>query len=143
MIRRPPRSTRTDTLCPYTTLFRSPGAQERKRSDSPAVGGSSDATGNGEVHLAPLLHCPRNPGHSNLTPFSQPPRIVPDAFSATPFPQFSELKRVCAIRWNRLIPVKIEAVEFFNSIQADVVSLDSPFKNIKVCRRLAEINRRS
>src|SRR3546814_2459177 len=28
MIRRPPRSTRTDTLFPYTTLFRSPG---RKR----------------------------------------------------------------------------------------------------------------
>src|SRR3546814_3193617 len=25
MIRRPPRSTRTDTLCPYTTLVRSPG----------------------------------------------------------------------------------------------------------------------
>src|SRR3546814_10608318 len=25
MIRRPPRSTRTDTLCPYTTLFRSHG----------------------------------------------------------------------------------------------------------------------
>src|SRR3546814_11555765 len=25
MIRRPPRSTRTDTLCPYTTLFRSIG----------------------------------------------------------------------------------------------------------------------
>src|SRR3546814_17499599 len=27
MIRRPPRSTRTDTLCPYTTLFRSHDAQ--------------------------------------------------------------------------------------------------------------------
>src|SRR3546814_8952528 len=26
MSRRPPRSTRTDTLFPYTTLFRSPGA---------------------------------------------------------------------------------------------------------------------
>src|SRR3546814_4097516 len=25
MLRRPPRSTRTDTLCPYTTLFRSTG----------------------------------------------------------------------------------------------------------------------
>src|SRR3546814_4884334 len=25
MIRRPPRATRTDTLVPYTTLFRSPG----------------------------------------------------------------------------------------------------------------------
>src|SRR3546814_12316334 len=28
MIRRPPRSTRTDTLFPYTTLFRSTGAGE-------------------------------------------------------------------------------------------------------------------
>src|SRR3546814_9605744 len=28
MIRRPPRSTRTDTLFPYTTLFRSPFGQE-------------------------------------------------------------------------------------------------------------------
>src|SRR3546814_10794845 len=28
MIRRPPRSTRTDTLCPYTTLFRSPDEGE-------------------------------------------------------------------------------------------------------------------
>src|SRR3546814_9186815 len=32
MIRRPPRSTRTDTLFPYTTLFRSfrPGSRDRK-----------------------------------------------------------------------------------------------------------------
>src|SRR3546814_1924618 len=28
MIRRPPRATRTDTLCPYTTLFRSHPAGE-------------------------------------------------------------------------------------------------------------------
>src|SRR3546814_5701538 len=38
MIRRPPRSTRTDTLFPYTTLFRSPGcwpAIIRRRSRSP------------------------------------------------------------------------------------------------------------
>src|SRR3546814_17704934 len=33
MIRRPPRSTRTDTLFPYTTLFRSP----RKRHAIPAM----------------------------------------------------------------------------------------------------------
>src|SRR3546814_12731443 len=34
MIRRPPRSTRTDTLFPYTTLFRSPpaGARAARRS---------------------------------------------------------------------------------------------------------------
>src|SRR3546814_3400928 len=31
MIRRPPRSTRTDTLFPYTTLFRSAGPAERPR----------------------------------------------------------------------------------------------------------------
>src|SRR3546814_8877354 len=31
MIRRPPRSTRTDTLFPYTTLFRSAGAGWRRR----------------------------------------------------------------------------------------------------------------
>src|SRR3546814_8722868 len=30
MIRRPPRSTRTDTLFPYTTLFRSPGLLSRR-----------------------------------------------------------------------------------------------------------------
>src|SRR3546814_5029964 len=31
MIRRPPRSTRTDTLLPYTTLFRSPRLPLRQR----------------------------------------------------------------------------------------------------------------
>src|SRR3546814_16523924 len=31
MIRRPPRSTRTDTLFPYTTLFRSISAADRKQ----------------------------------------------------------------------------------------------------------------
>src|SRR3546814_9609182 len=40
MIRRPPRSTRTDTLFPYTTLFRSPdlrenGGHPRSRQPSP------------------------------------------------------------------------------------------------------------
>src|SRR3546814_19831881 len=35
MRRRPPRSTRTDTLLPYTTLFRSPAGVARKRMRSP------------------------------------------------------------------------------------------------------------
>src|SRR3546814_18024763 len=34
MIRRPPRSTRTDTLFPYTTLFRSHGDGDDHRKDS-------------------------------------------------------------------------------------------------------------
>src|SRR3546814_6218248 len=33
MIRRPPRSTRTDTLFPYTTLFRSMRGHSRRKTD--------------------------------------------------------------------------------------------------------------
>src|SRR3546814_13263951 len=33
MIRLPPRSTRTDTLFPYTTLFRSPGGAARRHGE--------------------------------------------------------------------------------------------------------------
>src|SRR3546814_20375561 len=46
IIRRPPRSTRTDTLFPYTTLFRS--AQQR-------VGGQADIVEEGLV-LLPVGH---------------------------------------------------------------------------------------
>src|SRR3546814_1717544 len=41
MIRRPPRSTRTDTLCPYTTLFRSQDTAELDPSDRDALLGAS------------------------------------------------------------------------------------------------------
>src|SRR3546814_4475716 len=34
MIRRPPRSTRTDTLFPYTTLFRSPLEKREERAET-------------------------------------------------------------------------------------------------------------
>src|SRR3546814_7573955 len=44
MIRRPPRSTRTDTLFPYTTLFRSDGAIPR------GISTSLDANGYGVFH---------------------------------------------------------------------------------------------
>src|SRR3546814_7402465 len=39
MIRRPPRSTRTDTLFPYTTLFRSPDATALRRNGRRAKSG--------------------------------------------------------------------------------------------------------
>src|SRR3546814_3562090 len=41
MIRRPPRSTRTDTLFPYTTLFRSPAL---RRKPSATTASSADPT---------------------------------------------------------------------------------------------------
>src|SRR3546814_8233184 len=60
MIRRPPRSTRTDTLFPYTTLFRSPVATARKfgrellaeeAGDMLARRGEAVVDGRGDQHL--------------------------------------------------------------------------------------------
>src|SRR3546814_15741645 len=47
MIRRPPRSTRTDTLFPYTTLFRSPSLRRRFQTyDNGLQGGCRGPQGN-------------------------------------------------------------------------------------------------
>src|SRR3546814_12987935 len=43
MSRRPPRSTRTDTLFPYTTLFRSQGLVEQQRARRVAIAEGGDA----------------------------------------------------------------------------------------------------
>src|SRR3546814_16796993 len=45
MIRRPPRSTRTDTLFPYTTLFR-----------SHRIGGIEKKAGTGNIEYSPANH---------------------------------------------------------------------------------------
>src|SRR3546814_13072850 len=42
MIRRPPRSTRTDTLFPYTTLFRSEGGGGGDLRDAAGIAGGDD-----------------------------------------------------------------------------------------------------
>src|SRR3546814_20683617 len=55
MIRRPPRSTRTDTLFPYTTLFRSRagiGQYDRQGASTPAA----PSHGNGPGGRNPRLH---------------------------------------------------------------------------------------
>src|SRR3546814_5793361 len=64
MIRRPPRSTRTDTLFPYTTLFRSPHehARLRRKQDN----------------------CLRNPAASDRTAGSSHPIIDNRAAAAAP-----------------------------------------------------------
>src|SRR3546814_2785457 len=55
MLRRPPRSTRTDTLFPYTTLFRSLRATACIRDDGSRVGNSPSPTGMG--HVGPAADC--------------------------------------------------------------------------------------
>src|SRR3546814_10736791 len=64
MIRRPPRSTRTDTLFPYTTLFRSPTAL---RSLLPYGVRAADAAAR-RRHLPHLLRTPlRSDRVKNIT----------------------------------------------------------------------------
>src|SRR3546814_20235515 len=67
-IRLPPRSTRTDTLFPYTTLFRSKGIGQRQRrsvillADRRADGGGEQSLGKALIrrgdarHMAEILH---------------------------------------------------------------------------------------
>src|SRR3546814_18720577 len=57
MIRRPPRSTRTDTLFPYTTLFRSyvvVAVVRHRHGLGVALGLVVDAPGPDRVHVAPV-----------------------------------------------------------------------------------------
>src|SRR3546814_7090391 len=63
MIRRPPRSTRTDTLFPYTTLFRSP----RLRYRAPARGRRrSRLSGRTRCrHRSRPSHCRRSEEHTS------------------------------------------------------------------------------
>src|SRR3546814_13686254 len=53
MIRRPPRSTRTDTLFPYTTLFRSP--LRRRRCPGAGRTGAEDDLGSTDPDRSPAL----------------------------------------------------------------------------------------
>src|SRR3546814_5988786 len=49
MIRRPPRSTRTDTLVPYTTLFRASTGHRLQRGQVAAMPGRRRLTGDGRL----------------------------------------------------------------------------------------------
>src|SRR3546814_11433972 len=54
MIRRPPRSTRTDTLLPYTTLFRSPNWQSSLPRDSHPMSSKTSRGRRSEEHTSEL-----------------------------------------------------------------------------------------
>src|SRR3546814_12720707 len=58
MLRRPPRSTRTDTLFPYTTLFRSAGVGRARRGRLAAfkVEDERAAVGAGGFPMVPMAH---------------------------------------------------------------------------------------
>src|SRR3546814_11055422 len=59
MLRRPPRSTRTDTLCPFTTLFRSGRALSLALMDRPrpSEDGSDVQARKVNIAMRPLVNC--------------------------------------------------------------------------------------
>src|SRR3546814_18786940 len=70
MLRRPPRSTRTDTLCPYTTLFRSVALAPAKR-----FRGIMRIIYMGTPDFpVPTLEMLVKAGHEVIAVYSQPPR---------------------------------------------------------------------
>src|SRR3546814_7449963 len=89
MIRRPPRSTRTDTLFPYTTLFRSaqrriPAIEQRGRLDGELaafdrymrdVGGLADTTRRQRIHIIRRLLLERF-GDGEIDPEKLDPAVV-------------------------------------------------------------------
>src|SRR3546814_20148922 len=75
MLRRPPRSTRTDTLLPYTTLFRSHAFHERRKIDVirnchaplPCMTGKAGATPDFIVDRPYVPKATPSPGKGNMT----------------------------------------------------------------------------
>src|SRR3546814_1418999 len=67
MIPRPPRSTRTDTLFPYTTLFRSPSSVVIGLPVIPPVGIRQDLAGAPSISTVQAPHSPRP--QPNFGPF--------------------------------------------------------------------------
>src|SRR3546814_20274416 len=66
MIRRPPRSTRTDTLFPYTTLFRSEDAVDRRLAEPELAEAELVDLGREDVGRVPRNAAGQDPDHVEL-----------------------------------------------------------------------------
>src|SRR3546814_17054541 len=77
MLRRPPRSTRTNTLFPYTTLFRS-GTEDQRRIGRDDQGQRTDAASRGDrLHPGPQVGLAANgPVEADRLPLRRPDQGV-------------------------------------------------------------------
>src|SRR3546814_13441201 len=98
MIRRPPRSTRTDTRFPYTTLFRSHPTSHRLLSSGGRVGERAGAAStpveNGSNPLTNLRQADKR------APFpAHPVSMAPLASTGTPprFVRTEDMSRICEL----------------------------------------------
>src|SRR3546814_9395244 len=65
MIRRPPRSTRTDTLFPYTTLFRSPDLVEQLEASGVEIAHALQKIATPEAHARRTTVAERSEEHTS------------------------------------------------------------------------------
>src|SRR3546814_15363695 len=107
MIRRPPRSTRTDTLFPYTTLFRSEGLRLLLGEPTLVVRVDESLGDGGELVLADQAFVLHPVDDVHLEPRMQRARILPHQFLDQPRAVRSEERRVgkegvstCRSRWS-------------------------------------------
>src|SRR3546814_17683237 len=92
MIRRPPRSTRTDTLFPYTTLFRSQGQHGR---DPRRLGGAQPRGVMPEITLrARIGAIGADPGFGDVEIDFHDPALAPDRFDQQREPRLERLARI-------------------------------------------------
>src|SRR3546814_8190452 len=95
MIRRPPRSTRTDTLFPYTTLFRSPRHADETRRPGTA-GHPRDALRQvqGAADRRPARQLPQLVRPRRLSPGGDRASAGPDARSEEHTSELQSLMRI-------------------------------------------------
>src|SRR3546814_16195751 len=113
-IRRPPRTTRTETLCPYTTLFRSPAVERqyhriRRRGRRHALGAVGGPVAQALLSLRARRGRPRRqprPLHDDVGPRGRT-RHLGARGRPRPHPSRSEERRVgkecvspCRSRWS-------------------------------------------
>src|SRR3546814_3759313 len=113
MIRRPPRSTRTDTLFPYTTLFRSlpragpllrrrPDLRHRRTTARAQASGRGADQPNGR-HQQPAEAVVSDVDVSGASPAAAPPKLDPETLAIRSRPPR-------AIRFKRGVIIAIAAI---------------------------------
>src|SRR3546814_19664548 len=116
MIRRPPRSTRTDTLFPYTTLFRSQFGQCGDAHPSASVSYATPSRRHAETSVLRIRHAivigPTPPGTGVIAPawIAEPSKSTSPTRRTDESRGGKEGGSQCRTRWSRLHEKKKEHI---------------------------------
>src|SRR3546814_14618453 len=108
MIRRPPRSTRTDTLFPYTTLFRSHAAARLHR---PRAVVRARAAADGRAFRCPRRDHPRPPQRAASAPLGahrQDRRLRHPLDSRGGLPVVEDRRDRKSVVWGKSVSVRVD-----------------------------------